>query len=304
MSQSRCADRPGLTLLELVVVLGILAVLSTVAIRSLEPVADQARYELTQRVLNDLRLAVIGSSGFGVATTTSSSQPVRAGFIFDTGALPTEVSELLVQPAGLIDRTLQTFDSDRDSIDDVSLISGWNGPYLSFAAGLNQVVDGWGGEPVFLVDSGNLEIVSFGSDGDSLPPEDGYRADISVTVGQADYLGTVVFRLYAIDAQNGSRIDPAPTGTEQLGILFYGVNASGGSTGAIAEQLIAVDSNGSFEYRREDTLVGAVAARAILWNDLNGDQVLDAGEAIIRKSIVHYVTVEPRVDTRVEMELR
>lgn len=298
------AFRQGLTLLELVVVLGILAVLSTVAVRSLQPVADQARYEVTQKVLNDLWQAALGGPSPGNAAPATQGGYTRSGFITDTGSLPTDVNELLVCPAGLIDRTLQTFDSDRDSVDDVSLVSGWNGPYLHLGAGATSVMDGWGNEPLLTIDSGELELRSFGSDGNSLPPEDGYRKDIVLHIGPADYLGTIVFRIFAIDPMNGSRIDPAPSGTEQLGVLFYGVNAMGGSSGAVEEQLIVIDNAGSFEFRREDTLAGTVAARAILWNDTNSNQILDPGETIILKSLVHYATLEPRVDTRVEMELR
>ena len=81
MSHSCCAEtrpmhnaenaRRGLTLLELVVVLGILAMLSTIAVRSLEPIADQARYEATQRVLNDLRFAAVGDN----SQSTTSGRP-------------------------------------------------------------------------------------------------------------------------------------------------------------------------------------------------------------------------------------
>ncbi len=62
MSRSACDSRyrAGLTLLELVVVLGILALLSGMAVRSLQPIADQARYEATQHLIDDLRLAIGG----------------------------------------------------------------------------------------------------------------------------------------------------------------------------------------------------------------------------------------------------
>jgi len=290
----------GLTLLELVVVLGILAVLSTVAIRTLEPIADQARYEQTQSVLNHLRHALVGSAEpIGGALAT-----VRSSFIPDTGSLPLDWDCLMVRPPSLIERSLQTFDSDRDSINDIHLTSGWNGPYMTLGAGVTEILDGWGAEPALILDSGALEILSLGSDGDSISPEGGYRSDISLTVQPKDYQGALVFKLYAIDTINGSRIDPSPTGSEQLGVLFYGVNATGGSAGAIEEQLIVIANNGSFEFRRDNTFIGTTAVRAIVWNDLDNDDALDPGEAIIAKSIVHYAEVHPSLDTRLELELR
>ena len=292
----RPCQRQALTLLELVVVLGILAVLSTVAVRSLEPIADQARYELTQNMLNNLRLATVGVS---VGATAHS-----ASFIGDTGSLPGDVDALLVRPVSLVAHSLQSFDSDRDTVNDVTLSSGWNGPYLQLGVGLNEVLDGWGAEPALLESSGDLDFVSLGSDGDSLAPEDGYRADLNATIQVRDYTGDVIFRLFAIDGLNGSRVDPSPTGTEQLGVLFYGVNATGGTSGAIVEQLLVVPNAGTFEHRRANTLSGVFAARAILWNDSDSDDVLDVGESIIKKSFVHYPIARPATDVRLEMELR
>lgn len=289
MSPSLCAKRAGLTLLELVVVLGILAVLSTVAVHSLEPIADQARYESTQNLLNDLRQALVENP---------------STFVADTGTLPANVEALLEKPAGVIDRTLQSFDSDRDFIDDITLATGWNGPYLHLGAGLTEVLDGWGSVPTFSASGGALEIQSLGSDGDAIAPESGYRKDLSVRIDVNDYSCDLILRLYEIDGLNGSRIDPSPTGTEQLGVLFYGVNATGGVTGAVAEQLIVIANVGSFEVRRANTLVGAVAVRAILWDDTDSDDALDNGEVIVKKSIVQTPRLTPGNDVRAEMELR
>jgi type II secretory pathway pseudopilin PulG len=70
-----------LTLLELIVALGILAVLSTIAVQALDPLADQARYEATQRLLNDLRLATVGSTH----ARHTDGQPLVTGLLADTG---------------------------------------------------------------------------------------------------------------------------------------------------------------------------------------------------------------------------
>ncbi|MDX1928676.1 MAG: hypothetical protein SFV81_19260 [Pirellulaceae bacterium] len=295
MSHSRCVkplSRLALTLLELVVVLGILAVLSTVAVRSLEPIADQARYEMTQTVLNDVRLATLGS---GEADSC---------FLRDTGVLPGDVDDLSIRPAALIAHAVQSFDSDQDAVNDVTLSSGWNGPYLQLGAGLSEVLDGWGATPNLVANSGELEIVSLGSDGDSIAPEDGYRTDVTATIQTREYLGNITFRLFAIDGLSGLRIDPSPTGTEQLGVLFYGVNAAGGTDGSIAQQMLIVPNSGTFEHRRTNTLCRAMAARAIQWDDTDSDDIFDVGEALIKKSYVHYPNLHPASEARVEMELR
>ena len=63
----------GLTLLELLVVLSILAVLSTVALTSSSGLADQARYEATQRTLENIREAVLGPGGHERVLSRASS---------------------------------------------------------------------------------------------------------------------------------------------------------------------------------------------------------------------------------------
>ncbi len=291
----RCA----LTLLELVIALGILAVLSTVAVRSLEPLADQARYETTQRVLNDLRAATIGDAGAKLA----SGQQVLSGYTADTGLLPTALDDLNTKPSGIAAYAAQSFDSDRDLTNDLTLGSGWNGPYLHLGAGVSTVLDGWGNAPLVDPDGGVFDFQSLGSDNDSTAPEDGYRADLSAQINSQDYQVDITFRLFDIDG-GGLRIDPAPTGTEQLGVLFYAPNASGGTTGAIQEQMLIVASSGSFEVTRSNTVLGAVAARAIQWLDTDGDDVLDVGESIQTKSYIHYFNAVPSSSLRIEMDLR
>jgi hypothetical protein len=227
-----------------------------------------------------------------------------SGFVTDTGGLPVSTDDLLVCPVGISTHAIQLFDSDRDTVNDVTLSSGWNGPYLQIGAGVDSVFDGWGRVPAIVVNGSGIDLVSQGSDGDSVLPETGYRADLTVSVTSQDYAGDIVFRLFAIDTLSGSRIDPSPAGTEQLGVLFYGVNAAGGTSGTVEEQMLVVASSGSFEVRRASTVHGAVAARAILWDDLDSDDVLDPTETIMKKSYVHYPVVNSAIDVRVEMELR
>ncbi|MEZ6106268.1 MAG: type II secretion system protein [Pirellulaceae bacterium] len=76
--------RRGLTLLELLIVIVILAVLATVAVRSLTPLADQARYETTMRTMENVRSAVVGNSD----TRQVNATPMVSGFIADMGRRP------------------------------------------------------------------------------------------------------------------------------------------------------------------------------------------------------------------------
>lgn len=290
----------GLTLLELVVALAVLAVLSTVAVQALDPIADQARYESTRRVLDELRDVTVGSS----TAKQANGLRIVSGFIAHTGTLPSDLDDFLSLPVGLAGQSVQSFDSDRDTVDDVTLTSGWAGPYLNLGAGQTAVVDGWGQSPLIDPDGGVFDFTSLGSDNDSVVPESGYRADLSVTIQSDEYLSTVVCRLFEIDGITGTRIDPSPGVTEQLGVLFYGVNLAGGTTGAIEEVLLPVAAAGTFEASQANMVHGAAAARGILWTDTDLDQELDALETVSKKSYVHYFTVVGEADLRIEMELR
>lgn len=169
----------GLTLLELLVVLTILVALSTVAITSTSGVADQARYEATQRTLENIRDAVIGPANL----RDSDGTLLYTGFVADTGRLPKAVAEvvdggtvltlaeLVQQPAGMAAYQVLpaitsncTPEEEADaedpmppaevSPDTIRLGVGWRGPYLRLPPGNILPRDGWGAQlvtPVGLV---------------------------------------------------------------------------------------------------------------------------------------------------------
>ncbi|MEO9595613.1 type II secretion system protein [Rhodopirellula bahusiensis] len=292
--------RNALTLLELIVSLGILAVLSTVAVRSLDPIADQSRYEATQRVLEELRNATIGDA----TSRQNNGQRLIEGYVADTGSLPSDLDDFLTVPVGISSHSIQSFDSNNDAVDDVQLSSGWRGPYVQLGAGQTSILDGWGRELLVVPGVGTLDFTSNGSDGNSSLPEDGYAADLTVTISDSEYTSDATLRLFDIDGTTSTRIDPAPTGLEQLGVLLYCVNGDGGTSGAIEEVMIPVASSGTFEATKTDIVHGPAAARGILWSDTDSDDVFDVGESIIRSSYVHYFTITSDSDVRIEMELR
>ncbi|MFO1066349.1 MAG: type II secretion system protein [Pirellulales bacterium] len=296
--RSSLNSRSGMTLVELVVVLAILAMLAGIAVRSMNAAAEQVRYECTRSVLEQSRIAILGDR------MRPDHEPDHYGYFSDCGSLPSDLDDLLSKPIGITARSLFTFDSDRDGTNDVSLSGGWNGPYLHPGVGQATIVDGWGRSITLSMDVDDLVMTSTGSDSDSTAPEDGYAADIAQRLTANEMSGDLVCRLFAIDSLIGSRIDPSPTGTQQLGILLYAVGAAGSVDGSVEELLIAVPNSGSFELRHADMRVGRVAVRAILWDDLDSDDHLDLGETIDKKSYVHYGSISGSGDLRLEMELR
>ena len=140
--------RAGFTLLELVVVLAILAVVTTLAFRSLDQVEDQRRYEASRDMLSNIETAVLGDD-------------VVAGFVADMGRLPKTVTTGTVSIADSLGvaasydmlaltelsnaGTLPVYDVRTSAVDsEVALPSGWRGPYLTLPMDASVLNDGWG----------------------------------------------------------------------------------------------------------------------------------------------------------------
>lgn len=164
--------RQGFTLLELVIVLVILALVTTLAFRSLDGVEDQRRYEASREMLEDIEKAVLGESD-------------TAGFISDMGRLPKTVlvdgelqlaelwSNILSAPALPLYDVIQAKSANLVSPsatpdDEIYVPGGWRGPYLHMPpdAGLGasapRLRDGWGNPMHSFVEPNTLDPNSTG----------------------------------------------------------------------------------------------------------------------------------------------
>lgn len=188
-------SKSGLTLLELVVVLAILALLSGLAMRSVTGAFEQSRFEQNERLMRDLEEALLGD----------------AGFIRDIGRLPQATSadpldllSELWEQGGLPDYSLQTSGP-------VRIGGGWRGPYLRLAPGASGIRDAYGNvleffqpddTPVTATGQTIARIVSTGGpDGDEIEirlPHEGFDLPVQVT-GATDSVDIRLFRI-----QNGS----------------------------------------------------------------------------------------------------
>ncbi len=239
--RSNCRDHlaHGLTLLELVVVLSILAVLALVAVKSLEPVADQARYEATQRTLTNIEEAILGSPDMRQPDGT----PLISGFVADMGRLPRaygadpgiQLAELWNNDKdlnGVAD--LPLFDIRSPASDSEVLVpGGWRSPYLRLPIGMGEIRDGWGNPLVLLDSEGDVaavgaEIDRVGSLGaDNAIGGVGYDADLEVRLAgnlQIDVSGHVY------ELNDGEREKPA---LDKVTVKLYRFDAA---SGAVSEE--------------------------------------------------------------------
>jgi len=250
----------GLTLLELLVVLSILAVLSTVALTSSSGIADQARYEATQRTLENIREAVLGPANLRDTDGTL----LYTGFVADTGRLPRAVAvgpvlaiaELVEQPAGMdAYDVLQATSANivveppllaaNEQDSEVVLGVGWRGPYLRLTPGNVLPRDGWGAQLVTQVVADPLtpdsllnaasgaigagdpieQIVSYGRNG-AIGGVDAYDADQNIQFEAASHEAELTVQ---VEFRNAAGVISAPPPARNVFVRLFGPDPTSGS---------------------------------------------------------------------------
>ncbi len=121
----------GVTLLELLIVMMILSLILTAAVKTWDVTLERGRFQTTQKKLSQLVSVIAGDEGYVVA-----GNRVDFGYIGDMGQLPQVLSELVVDPnPGLSPDT-----------------NPWRGPYLrsTFSESPDGYrIDGWGDSIVY-----------------------------------------------------------------------------------------------------------------------------------------------------------
>lgn len=164
--------RAGFTLIEMLIVLALLAMITTIAVQSMGPLADQGRYDTTMRTLAAVKAAILTTNNVG----STDAAPSVTGYIADTGLLPrlqydattgSIVNDLLVLPSDLLVPAYgnqasggvvavpfpqllpagQAY-SASNPCPTINYSWGWRGPYVEFSAGSVVsgacVSDAWG----------------------------------------------------------------------------------------------------------------------------------------------------------------
>lgn len=150
----------GFSLVELTVVLLLITLIASIAVRETSELSFQTRYEQTKERLEMIRQAILGNP-----RQIINGQQALSGFVADMGRLPANLREL-IQRSGDCDNdagdisqaaceakggawTASAWNSNAVSQTDPAsgLRYGWNGPYLSISgnpADSDALTDGWG----------------------------------------------------------------------------------------------------------------------------------------------------------------
>lgn len=217
----------GYSLLELVIVIIIVAILATVAMKSQTATNEVVRIEETKAELKHLAWAVAGNQAL-----VSGGSRTDFGFVGDVGALPVDLDALVTNPGGL---------------------ATWNGPYVqddfySVAGGPSSEfkIDAWG---VAYQYSGGSSITSTGGgttitrrianstadllynrltvtvvDLDNDPPGSVYRDSVRLILVQPDGAGGLAVRTMYPNANGLVVFDSIPIGQQTLRTVYLPTN--------------------------------------------------------------------------------
>ena len=180
----------GFTFAEILIVVAIMGIVTSVAIKNMGKSDDRANYEESLSELQELSKAIIGD-----ANARSNGERTSFGFIGDIGGLPSTLDELVSR--GLL--SASKLDTSKQ------LAYGWKGPYIEspFSSGSSDFkTDGWGNAYIYATveyvlspgDTVVAKISSLGADG--AVGGTGYDSDIFIEIKkdqvQANVTGSVI----------------------------------------------------------------------------------------------------------------
>lgn len=206
----------------MVVVIIILAVITTVAMRSLQSTSDIARLEQTRAELDQLAHAIAGNPAL-----VSGGVRTDFGYVGDVGSMPPSLSALVTNPG----------------------LATWDGPYihddfyLSVSAAESEFrIDAWGQPYQY---SGGVSITSTGSgqnltrraanntddllynsvtiiitDLNHTPPGTIYRDSVQIEISYPNGLGAITTAVINPGADGFAQLDSLPVGIHPMIVVY------------------------------------------------------------------------------------
>jgi len=191
MDRSIRHSKNGYTLIEVLLVVIILSILSTVALKSLSKVNETARIEQTRQTMDRLAIAITGDP-----SVIADGQRASFGYVGDIGALPPNLDALVINPGSY---------------------STWKGPYIH-----DQFTSG-GASSAFKQDGWGNPIICFGSV--SLSSSGG---GVNLTRQIARSAAELMLNRINVVVTDWDRTPPGPTYRDSLRCILTHPNGSGG----------------------------------------------------------------------------
>ena len=297
------ATRSGLTLLELVIVMVILAALTGIAVRAIEPVADQARYEQTLKSFEQIEQAYL------LRTLGADSTVSYQGFIADIGRLPiavgtdpqTQLSEFWAQGALPAFSVSDFDDPDTSATEAIPVAAGWRGPYLNLPPGPAVLRDGFGNDLTFFTQTGAVAVAgdpiagmtSAGANNQLNDLDIDYDRDVTLPGGlwlPGRYEGTL-----PVSIKDSTGADPTLNAGETLSVRLYG--PVDGVPSRISSDLVAAGVTGEFDINLADVPCGP----RVLWVAVTTGSA--PNESVVRQSTYKQIMVSPGMNATITMKI-
>lgn len=282
------------TLLELLVVLAILAIVTGLAVRSIDGVEDQRRFDASEQLIGDIENAVIGSDEYDAAYVT--------GFLADMGRLPKSAGEPGLTLAELWERgSLPEFDVRDTPLDsEIKVSTGWRGPYLRMPLGADRLLDSWG-NPIHSRDVDGNEIAAagvniaivrhFGANGVEGSGDEGYKRDREV-----DFRGleaSVNAEVQVVNVVDDATFPVTIPSTDKVIVRVFGpdpASSAGVQVLPAGEPVyVTLQSTSVPTFQIEGAMPGPRAVRAYLYN-------ADAS-VLLAKSAIKRIILRPGVNS-------
>ncbi len=199
MIMQKATAEKGFTVLELIVVVGILALITSLSTKYMVKETNDARQNYTLKRIDQIRYAIIGDS-----SRTLNGQPAFSGYIADTGAMPKYLRDL-VSNSYCTDVTFRDKQACVGAGKEWREAANWKGPYLQ-AISYKDITDDAGNViasiPVFRDGWGNRQRddVPAAASGDNL----NFGWDFRVTPDAQD-----VIRIASLGLNGTSKDDRA-----------------------------------------------------------------------------------------------
>lgn len=217
----RLRNQSGYNLIELVVVLIIIGLIASVALKSLRGVNDVSRFEKTRQEMESLGRAITGNQSL-----LSNGNRSDYGYVGDVGALPPNLNALVINPGGY---------------------STWDGPYVrdEFTAGGAETEfknDAWGtaytyggGNTIISTGGGSTltyQIANSSADllynpvsavvGDlnGTPPGPIYRDSVRLVLIYPDGAGSMLTATHSPGSDGYVQFDSIPIGLHTMQLIY------------------------------------------------------------------------------------